>query len=266
MRAISPTLFFLLSLAACGGAPEAPTTPETTAAVAPPPPPPTAPPAASAGSYESLDSVPDAGTLSGTVRYGGDQTDGTVTATKDTEVCAHGHAERPAGALKADGGNLENAVVWLPDVKAGKTFEIGTVTIDNKDCTFEPHVAIGQLGGTIAAHNSDPVLHNTNLTLTAGNKKVANIALPKQDQTIEKPLRKPGVIDVQCDAHEWMQAWIFVAENPYAALTDSSGAFTMTEVPAGEHKVRVWHEILGELDGVATVNAGGEASVELTFQ
>lgn len=265
MRATSHTLLFLLALTSCGDGPEAPAPEANTAAVAPAPVAPPAAPPAGAASYESLDSVPDAGSLTGTVSYAGSQADATVTPSKDTEVCAHDHADRPAGALKATAGKLENAVVWLPGVERGKAFEPGTVTIDNKDCTFHPHVAIGQVGGVVAATNSDPVLHNTNLTLTAGNKKVANIALPKQGQTIEKPLRKPGIVDVQCDAHEWMQAWIFVADNPYAALTDASGSFTMTDVPPGEYDVKVWHELLGELDASAVVEASGATSVELLF-
>ena len=41
------------------------------------------------------------------------------------------------------------------------------------DCTFTPHVSIGHVGGKIAAKNSDPVLHNTNLKLKEKGRVIA---------------------------------------------------------------------------------------------
>ena len=139
------------------------------------------------------------------------------------------------------------------------------MTVDNKSCTFEPHCQIGYLRGEIAAKNSDPVLHNTHLYLKKGDKDLVNIALPNKGQTVSKKLKKSGAISVKCDAHEWMQAWIFSVTHPYAVVTDASGAFALEDVPPGDYVVKTWHEHLGEKEQKVTVAAGGEAKADFAY-
>jgi hypothetical protein len=254
IRSLVTLSAFLLLTAGCGDSSSTPSAPAAPAPEA-------AAPAAPAG-YQAMDTVADAGIVSGTVSYGGDKTDGNVTITKDNTACeVHaGTAERPASALVATDGKLKNVVVWLDGVSAGKAFDIGTVEIDNQNCTFVPHVSIGKVGGMVAAKNSDPVLHNTHLFLKQGGKNLVNIALPQQGQVIEKKLKKKGIVDVKCDAHEWMQAYIFVADNPYAAVTGDDGTFSLGDVPAGEYTLKMWHETLGSHETTVTVTAGGTAT------
>jgi hypothetical protein len=59
---------------------------------------------------------------------------------------------------------------------------------------------------------------------------------------ITQRIKKAGVIDVQCDAHTHMRAWIVVRDNPYFAVTDDTGQFRIGEVPPGRYKVVAWHE------------------------
>lgn len=218
-------------------------------------------------SYAAVDTVADGGTISGTISFAGDTKDGTVNFTKDQETCknADGTNTIPEGAIAVVDGKLKNAVVALEGVKTGKKFDAEKITVDNIGCVFMPRISVGKKGGILAAKNSDPILHNTHLYLKAGNKNIFNIALPNKDQVIEKPLRKSGLVDVKCDAHEWMQAYIYVSEHPYVAISDASGAFSMSDVPAGEYSGKVWHEKLGEKDFKVKVEAGGTANVNVAF-
>ena len=209
--------------------------------------------------------VTGGGSISGTITYAGDKKDGTITITKDKEACAAKGETRPAGALIVADGKLSNAVVWIDGIKAGKAFEPGEVTIDNVGCDFVPRVVIAHVGGQIAARNSDAVLHNTHAYLKKGKKNLFNVALPQKDQVVKKKVKKAGFMDVKCDAHEWMQAWALASPHPYAAVTDAGGKFSFTDVPAGTYTVKVWHEILGEKEGSATVAAGGTATVDLAL-
>jgi len=61
-----------------------------------------------------------------------------------------------------------------------------------------------------------------------------------------------------------MSAWLFAAENPYFGVTDNSGSFKLTDVPAGTYNVEVWHETLGKVSQKVTVKAKEEAKV--TFE
>ncbi|MEE2750518.1 MAG: hypothetical protein VX519_03745 [Myxococcota bacterium] len=247
------------ALTACGGGEEAPApaAPAAPAAAAPAP--------APAGGYEEQDAVADAGNITGTISYSGDKTDEVLAITQDTEVCAHDHPERPAGALLLNEGKLQNAVVYLEGVKAGKKWDSSSVAIDNVDCAFAPRISLGRKGGDVVAKNSDPVTHNTNMTLTQGSKTIMNSSL-KKDGEQSKKLKKSGLVEVRCDLHDWMKGALFVADSPYAAVTGEDGAFSLSEVPAGDYTVKVWHEVLGEKEASVTVTAGADATSEIVFE
>ncbi len=217
------------------------------------------------GGYTEVE-VANGGTVTGTIKYSGSKTDPKIEITKDGSVCGSGSIA--ADALKTSGGNLEGALVALEGIKEGKAWgDAGTPTVDNIKCIFVPRFAIGRQGAEMIAKNSDAVLHNTHLYLKLGAKRknLKNIALPNLNQTIPYKMKKPGLMDVRCDAHEWMQGWVWVSPHPYAAVTDASGQFTMSDVPPGEYSARIWHEMAGEHTATVTVSAGGSATLDHTF-
>jgi len=246
-----------LLLTACGGGSEAPSE-------APPAPAPAAAPTASG--YEEQDAVADAGSIAGTVSYAGDKTDETLSITQDTEVCAHDHPERPAGALLVAEGKLENAIVYLDGVKSGKKWDYDTVNIDNQACAFVPRVSIGRKGGNVVAKNSDPVTHNTNMTLIQGSKTIWNGSLKKDNESSPKKLKKSGMVSVRCDLHDWMKGALFVADSPYAVASGADGSFSLSDVPPGDYTLKAWHEVLGESEAAVTVEAGGAITHDIAFE
>jgi plastocyanin len=251
-----------LALAACGGGEKKTAeAPKPSAAPAARP----AEEAAPASSYTG-GPVVDGGTLSGVVTYGGTEADGTLTITKDQETCLPaGSTNIPAETLVATAGKLQNVVVWIDGVTAGKAFTPAPVEVDNKGCHFVPHVVVGWQGSRVVAKNSDPILHNTHLTLREGGKTLANIALPNQGQTQEKELKKKGIVEVTCDAHEWMKGYIFVSDHPYALVTGADGAYNMTDVPPGTYTVNFWHERLGQKTASVTIGPAATVTADMAF-
>src|SRR5205085_12221206 len=73
------------------------------------------------------------------------------------------------------------------------------------------------------------------------------------------------MVHVKCDVHAWMNAYIGVVSNPFYAVTDGMGSFTIANVPAGKRTVSVWHERYGMLTGSVDVKAGQKATLELTY-
>jgi len=58
-----------------------------------------------------------------------------------------------------------------------------------------------------------------------------------------------------------MQAWVAVVETPHFAVTDATGIVRF-DVPAGEHRVRAWRPMEGEMAPVAerTVRPSGRTA------
>ena len=211
--------------------------------------------------------VSNGGSIKGTVKASS-KPDETVTVTKDNAHCGD---KLPAEKFVIGGdGGLKNAVVMLSGITKGKDFasKDGPM-VSNKGCKFEPHVMVARQGALMKVRNDDPVSHNSHFFLMEAGKKnnVINLALPKQGLEISRPkiLAKAGLLSLTCDAHSFMQAWVWVLEHPYAVVTGADGSFELTDVPAGSYKLTVWHEALGEKTVDVTVGAGKAATTNLNF-
>ena len=220
--------------------------------------------ATSSYAYKAID-VSNGGTISGKITF-----KGTVPAnpelkiTKDEDYCGN--------TIKADyyvvdaSGGLKNAVVMIENIDEGKAYDKkGIVEFENTKCMFEPHVSVGVAGQKLGIVSRDPILHNTHLYHGPKLKTMYNVAIPLQDRVIKKPLRKPGEVVVKCDAHEWMLGYVYVSKNPYITVSAADGSFTLSDVPPGTYKVKIWHEKLGEATQDVTVSAGGTATVNYSF-
>jgi hypothetical protein len=146
-------------------------------------------------------------------------------------------------------GGLANCVVHLLDVSSGKPIPPTTVTVDQLACVFTPHVVVTHCNTNLRLRNSDPVFHNVHGYLMRGWYSIFNIGMPTKGYEIEKPITMPGPIILKCDAgHKWMTSYVYAVENPYAALTGRDGRFQIDGIPPGHHRLKVWHETLGEAD------------------
>jgi hypothetical protein len=82
---------------------------------------------------------------------------------------------------------------------------------------------------------------------------------------IAKPLAGAGALRVSCSTHQWMRAWILVTDD-LAVVTGPDGRFTLPDLPAGTHQVRVWHEALRAADQTVTVVAGTPITVHFDMK
>jgi hypothetical protein len=209
--------------------------------------------AARTDAYEVV-AVADGGTIQGKVTFAGNPPPKKkVIPTKDKEACGSGVREVDLILLSPDKA-VQEAIVYLKKVEKGKGWEKPPKphAIDNVKCDFQPHVQVVPVGD-VDIVNSDPVLHNTHGFLD--KVTVFNVALPNQGQRITRPLRRPGLVRVECDAHGWMLGWIHVAENPYYALTGKDGTFSITNVPPGSYALVAWQEYTGPVEVSVTVKA-----------
>jgi hypothetical protein len=212
--------------------------------------------------YEVIQ-VTDGGTIKGKVVYQGSVPTKKIIPTKDKEVC--GDIREEPQVIVGPDKTVQDSVVYLKAVEKGKALEkpAKKPEIVNKDCVFVPRVQAFPVG-TVVIVNSDPVMHNTHAF--HGKSTVFNVALPMKDQRIERPLKKPGITRIECDAHGWMLAWIYAADNPYYAVTGKGGAFEIKDVPPGSYTLVAWHEFTGEQEVPVTVKAKDTVDVPIELK
>lgn len=165
-------------------------------------------------------------------------------------------------------GEVKNALVIVENVKKGKAPPKADLTINNVKCRFTPLVGIAYVKSNYVIKNSDPLLHNTSIgkILKGGVRRtVYNLALPYKDQVITKPNRVAGLLNVKCDAHPWMRAYIYSSRHPYVAITDESGNFEIKDLLPGTYSVRIWHEGFEDIVKEVQVGAGKTAGLNETF-
>jgi plastocyanin len=215
-------------------------------------------PVSSMAAYQGGD-VKDGGTISGTVKFKGTApAPKKLDISKDKEVC--GKTPKVDQSLVVNNGNVEYAVVTITDIQKGKKIELKKVQLDQKGCQYHPHVLAFPAGTTVEVLNPDGILHNIHSYSKANSP--FNMAQPKFKKTLDVKIDKPEEpIEIKCDVHGWMHGWLVSTDNPYFAVTDNSGNFKLTDVPAGTYTIEVWQEKLGKHTQKVTVKPKQEAKV-----
>ena len=229
--------------------------------------------AAHAAAYKE-GTVTGGGTISGKVSFSGEDLAPKIyKITKDNEVCGEGNRE--IDYIKVNNGALNDAVVYLEKVKEGKPFpaDMGDVRIEQKGCEFSPFLQVMRNGKKLAAENMDPVLHNIHTYElirgdAKGPKKTGfNVSQPDKGTVTKTVKNKRGAaLKIECDAHDFMHSFIFVAKNPYYAVVNADGTFSIDNVPAGKYTIKAWHGMLKNQKSKVEVVANGSATVDFDFK
>ena len=253
----SAGMILALAVGCSRGTPDEPTTEI--------PPAPEAPAVTTMDGYQ-VTTVTDGGTISGTISVSGPiPTLPPRQLGKDPQVC--GSADRPSQKLIVNRtGGLKNAVVIVEGVKSGKAVPAAaqTAQLDQQNCEYAPHVTIMAVNSEIALRNSDPILHN--VQFFQDDDSLFNIAQPVQGQVNNRKIEKAGVIYVECAVHGWMQSNVVVVDNPYYAVTDDNGKFSIADLPPGNYRVKIWHEYLGESTRDVTVTGKTETALNMDLK
>jgi len=160
-------------------------------------------------------------------------------------------------------GSVKNVVVWLQTPPPGAAWPSAPVKVemDQKGCTFVPRVVLVPAGGTVEFLNSDRLLHN--LHSASRENPTFNRTQPR-GRVIPVTFSKPEFVQMNCDLHSWMRAWVVVADHPYYALSNDAGEFVLSNVPPGKYVLQIWQETLGITSRDVTVGADdARVTVEL---
>ncbi|HVS19761.1 MAG TPA: carboxypeptidase regulatory-like domain-containing protein [Planctomycetota bacterium] len=149
-------------------------------------------------------------------------------------------------------GGVANVVIEVEGAQA----EVGDdpYVMDQEGCRYEPHVLVVPAGATVEYRNSDSVGHNVH-TYARRNDSMNKTVAANGGET--QVYAKTDQIEVKCDIHPWMRAWVVVSDASLFAVSGSDGSFELPGLPPGEHKVSCWHEELGKASGKIVVGEDG---------
>ena len=87
----------------------------------------------------------------------------------------------------------------------------------------------------------------------------------------ESPLGAPpiipgaGIIELRCDVHPWMEAYVAFSNHPFITITREGGRYSMESLPPGKHTVAAWHEKYGTKTTEVVVSAAGIVEANFRF-
>jgi hypothetical protein len=165
----------------------------------------------------------------------------------------------------ADGG-LKNVFVYIRRGVPERDYPLPAepALLDQKGCMYHPRVQGVRVGQKLMVANSDPVTHNVR-SFPVKNKPF-NFGQPADMDPRERVFDEPErEIEVQCDFHPWMHAYLFVMEHPFYSVTSDDGTYSIANLPPGEYTVGIWHEKFGRKQQTVTLDATGQGTLNFSY-
>jgi len=153
------------------------------------------------------------------------------------------------------------AVIWLKrlDERGPRPTPAQNQIVTQREKTFLPHVLAIPVGTSVQFRNDDRIYHNV-FSIAKPNDFDGGIRAT--GATYVKTFSHPGVVQLLCNIHATMNAYVVVVDSPYYAKAQASGAFTIRNVPPGRYDLSAWHEAASTVTH-KTITVGPEGHREL---
>lgn len=159
--------------------------------------------------------------------------------------------------------DLGSVIVSVDDIEGRFPLPARPAVMDQKSLRFVPHVLPIVAGTTVEFPNSDPLAHNV---FSISETKRFNLGLYEKGTVRRLRFDEPGVVQLLCNVHLEMSGFIVVLKNPYFARVNPDGSYRISDVPAGQHRIRCWQETHSVLEQTVAVPATGAAKQDFRFR
>ena len=137
---------------------------------------------------------------------------------------------------------LRYAVVYLLDAPKDSAPPAAVVTLNQRNFIFEPQVLAVRAGQTVHFTNDDPASHNVRSNdSNPANRFNIDTATGAAAGNVHRFASMPDGVPVQlsCDIHPWMAAWVYTFDHDRFAVTTADGSFRIQNLPPGRHRIAV---------------------------
>lgn len=155
------------------------------------------------------------------------------------------------GVSHAGGGTVTGTVtVPLPKFKKDCVVYVENVSgnwpptagaqINQKGLVFIPHVLPVVANTSVEFLNHDNVLHNVFTPDKIAEKFNLGTWPPGEVKTYT--FQQLGAAVLLCNVHAEMEGYVVVLQNPFFAVTDENGSYSIKDVPPGLYNLLVWNK------------------------
>ena len=137
------------------------------------------------------------------------------------------------------GKPLDGAVAFLESAAARAAVKpLAGAEIGQSNKRFTPSVLVVTVGTAVNFPNRDTVRHHVYSFAPA---KTFDLKLYSGTPAAPVIFDKPGVVDLGCNIHDQMRAWVVVVDTPYFGRGEAAQAVALHGVPSGNYRLKVWH-------------------------
>jgi plastocyanin len=135
--------------------------------------------------------------------------------------------------------------------------------LDQRNTMFIPHVLPIVRGTTVEIVNRDKTYHNV---FSLSSTKKFDIGRRPTGEEVPVTFDKTGIVQVFCDIHSHMSAYIVVLENPLYVQPNADGTYAINGIPPGTYSLKAWHERFSAPSQSVTITPGSTVTVNFRLR
>ena len=228
---------------------------------------PAAPPAPAASADDASQS---GGSITGKIKFTGTAPRNRPIDMSEEAACKAKYKTTPPAeetVVSGPANALSNVFVYVSSgLPANAKYQApaAPVVLDQNGCRYHPHVFGIMVGQGLEIQNSDPVLHN--IKAIAKKNRPFNVSQPSAGMKTTRTFSAPEVmVNLECNVHGWMKAYLGVRPDPFYAVSGPDGSFTIKGLPPGTYTIEAWHEKFGTQTATVTVTGTESKTANFTF-
>jgi plastocyanin len=153
------------------------------------------------------------------------------------------------------------AVVYL-EGNFPKPAKLPTRQVEQKNLAFIPVLLPIEAGTRVEFPNLDDTYHNI-FSYSPAKRFDLGRYRPEERPIPSQVFEKPGLVTLRCDIHDHMRGLILVLDTPYFTVTEPSGKFRLTGLPAGHFVLKAWLSSSSTLQVPVDLKSGATTRVNL---
>lgn len=164
---------------------------------------------------------------------------------------------------------LESTIVAILGVKKGKPFPMGMYSLKVRLCHAKDYVIGISNGVDFLIENMDPVKHEIATYEIDGSAvyQKSNKSVLSNSSQVRSTFSHPNTKEflLRCNLHPFLQTQALIVENPYFAVTDAKGQFSIEKIPPGTYDIIAWHPYIPTQKKRVTITAGQKTEAGFEF-